>query len=66
MPKRYVFRWEQKWVLDIENGKEERRLVIEEWGNVLEKALIDFGTLFQRIGAVWLNVRLDILAIWTL
>ena len=30
-------------------------------GDVLEKVLIDFGKLFQRIGAVWLYERLDIL-----
>ena len=30
-------------------------------GDVLEKVLIDFGKLFQRIGAVLLYERLDIL-----
>ena len=30
-------------------------------GEVLEKVLIDFGKLFQRIGAVRLYERLDIL-----
>ena len=30
-------------------------------GDVLEKVLIDFGKLFQRIGAVRLCERLDIL-----
>ena len=30
-------------------------------GDVLEKVLIDFGKLFQRIGAVRLDERLDIL-----
>ena len=30
-------------------------------GDVLEKVLIDFGTLFQRIGVVRLYERLDIL-----
>ena len=30
-------------------------------GDVLEKVLIDFGKLFQSIGAVWLYGRLDIL-----
>ena len=30
-------------------------------GDVLEKVLIDFGKLFQRIGAVRLYERLDIL-----
>ena len=30
-------------------------------GNMLEKFLIDIGKLFQRIGAVWLNERFDIL-----
>ena len=32
-----------------------------ELGDVLEKVLIDFGKLFQRIGAVRLYERLDIL-----
>ena len=32
-------------------------------GDVLEKVLIDFGKLFQRIGAVRLYERLDILAL---
>ena len=35
--------------------------MVVELGNVLEKVLIDFGKSFQRIGAVWLNERLDIL-----
>ena len=30
-------------------------------GDVLEKVLIDFGKLFQRIGAILLYERLDIL-----
>ena len=30
-------------------------------GDILEKVLIDFGELFQRIGAVRLYERLDIL-----
>ena len=30
-------------------------------GDVLEKVLIDFGKLFQRLGAVRLYERLDIL-----
>ena len=30
-------------------------------GDVLEKVLIDFGILFQRIGAIRLYERLDIL-----
>ena len=36
--------------------------MVVELGDVLEKVLIDFGKLFQRIGAVWLNERLDILS----
>ena len=35
--------------------------MVSELGDVLEKILIDFGKLFQRIGAVWLYERLDIL-----
>ena len=35
--------------------------MLGELGNVLEKILIDFGELFQRIGAVWLNEWFDIL-----
>ena len=35
--------------------------MVAELGNVLEKVLIDFGTLFQKIGAVRLYERLDIL-----
>ena len=31
--------------------------MVGKLGNVLEKVLIDFGKLFQRIGAVWLNER---------
>ena len=34
--------------------------MIAELGDVLEKVLIDFDNLFQRIGAVWLYERLDI------
>ena len=34
--------------------------MVVELGNVLEKVLIDFGKLFQKI-VVWLNERLDIL-----
>ena len=30
--------------------------MVVELGNVLEKVLIDFGKLFQRIGAVWLKL----------
>ena len=42
--------------------RRERNLVLEgELCNVLEKVLIDFGKLFQRIEAVWLSERLDIL-----
>ena len=36
-------------------------LVVAELGNVLEKSSHRFGKLFQRIEAVWLNERLDIL-----
>ena len=34
--------------------------MVAELGDVLKKVLIDFGKLFQRIGAVWLYERLDI------
>ena len=61
MPKRYVLRCERNWVLESESGKEEHWLVVAELGDVLEKVLIYFGKLFQRIGAVQLYERLDIL-----
>ena len=61
MPKSYVLRWERNWVLESESGKEEHWLVVAELGDMLEKVLIDFGKLFQRIGTVWLKERLDIL-----
>ena len=35
--------------------------MVAELSDVLEKILIDFGKLFQRIGAVKLYERLDIL-----
>ena len=35
--------------------------MVAELGDVLEKVFIDFGKLFQRIGAVRLHERLDIL-----
>ena len=35
--------------------------MVAELGKVLEKVLRDFGKLFQRIGAVRLYERLDIL-----
>ena len=35
--------------------------MVAELGDVLEKVLIDFGKLFQRIGTVRLYERLDIL-----
>ena len=35
--------------------------MVAELDDVLEKVLIDFGKLFQGIGAVWLHERLDIL-----
>ena len=35
--------------------------MVAELGDVLEKVLIDFGKLFQRIRAVRLYERLDIL-----
>ena len=35
--------------------------MVAELGDVLEKVLVDFGKLFQRIGAVWMYERLDIL-----
>ena len=34
--------------------------MVAELGDMLEKVLIDFGKLFQRIGAVRLYERLDI------
>ena len=60
-PDRYVLRCERNWVLESESCKEEHGLVVAELGDVLEKVLIDFGKLFQRIGAVRLYERLDIL-----
>ena len=35
--------------------------MVADLGNDLEKVLIDFGKLFQRIGAIGLYERLDIL-----
>ena len=35
--------------------------MVLELSNLLEKVLIDFGKLFQRIGAVWVYERLNIL-----
>ena len=35
--------------------------MVGELGNVLQKVLINCGKLFQKIGAVWLNGRIDIL-----
>ena len=35
--------------------------MVAELGDVLEKVLIDFGKLFQRIGVVRLYERFDIL-----
>ena len=35
--------------------------MVVELGNLLEKDFVDFGKLLQRIRAVWLNERLDIL-----
>ena len=35
--------------------------MVAELGDVLEKVLINFGKLFQRIGVVQLYERLDIL-----
>ena len=61
MPKGYVLRCERNWVLESESGKEKHWLVIAELGDVLEKVFIDFGKLFQRIGAVRLYEWLDIL-----
>ena len=61
MPKRYVLRCERNWVLESESDKEEDWLVVAALGDVLEKVLIDFCKLFQRIGAVRLYERLDIL-----
>ena len=61
MPKKYVSRCERNWVLDSESGKEGNLLVVAELGDVLAKVRTDFGKLFQRIGAVRLYERLDIL-----
>ena len=61
MPKRYVLRWERNGVLESDSGKKEHWLAVAELGDVKEKVLVDFGKLFQRIGAVWLYERLDIL-----
>ena len=36
--------------------------MVAKLGDVLKKVLIDFGKLLQKIGAVWLNERLDILS----
>ena len=52
MPKRYVLRCERNWVLESESDKEEDWLVVAALGDVLEKVLMDFGKLFQRIEAV--------------
>ena len=59
MPKMYVLRCERNGVLESESGKEEKWLVVAELDIVLEKVLIDFGKLFQRIGAVRLYERVD-------
>ena len=61
MPKKYVLRCERNWVLESESGKEEDWLVGAALGDLLEKVLIVFGKLFQRIEAVRLYERLDIL-----
>ena len=45
---------EQNWVLESKSVKKKHWLVVVELGNMLEKVLIDFGKLFQRIGAIWL------------
>ena len=37
--------------------------MVAELGDVLERVLIDFGKLFQSIGAVRLYERLDILRV---
>ena len=39
--------------------------MVTELGDMLEKVFIDFGKLFQRIRAVRLYERLDILTLWT-
>ena len=62
MPKICVLRWERNWVLESESGKEEHWVAVAELGDVLEKVLIDFGKLFQRIWAFRLYERLDILS----
>ena len=56
-----VLRFERNWILESESGKEEHLLVVAESGDVLGKVLIDFGKLFQRIGAVPLYERFLIL-----
>ena len=61
MPKKVCFRCDRNSVLESESGKEEHRVVVAELGDVLEKVLIHFGKLLQRIGAVQLYERLDIL-----
>ena len=61
MPKRYVLKCERNWVLESESDKKELWLVVAELNDVLEKVLIDFGELFQRIGVVQLYEQLDIL-----
>ena len=50
-----------KGVLESESDKEKHWLLVAELGDVLEKVLIYFGKLFQRIGVVRLYERLDIL-----
>ena len=35
--------------------------MVAELGNVLQKFLKNFGKLLQKLGAAWLNERLDIL-----
>ena len=61
MPKKYVLICERNLVLENESDKEEHCIVVAELGDLLEKVLIDFGKLFQRIGAVRLYERFDIL-----
>ena len=61
MSKRNVLRCERNWVLESESGNEEHCLVVAELDDVSDKVLIDFGKLFQMIGAVRLYERLYIL-----
>ena len=61
MPKRYVLRCERNLVFESDCCKKEHLPeFVAEFSDVLGKVLIDFGKLFQRIGAVRVYERLDI------